>query len=73
MTDPSPLPEAGDRMTVVRGAVGGIGVEPAEKREIRRFTDEIVIDAVAKKEIAAIEDPFVFNPAGRVLPVVRDA
>lgn len=38
MTDPSPPPEAADIMTVVHEAVGGIELEPAEKREIWRFT-----------------------------------
>jgi len=38
MTDPSPPPEAGEIMTIVHGAVGGIELEPAEKREIWRFT-----------------------------------
>ncbi|WP_277555848.1 hypothetical protein [Halobaculum limi] len=38
MTDPSPPPDAGDIMTVVHKAVGGIDLEPAEKREIWRFT-----------------------------------
>ena len=38
MTDPSPPPDAGDIMTVVHEAVGGIELEPAEKREIWRFT-----------------------------------
>jgi len=38
MTDPGPPPEAADIMTVVHKAVGGIELEPAEKREIWRFT-----------------------------------
>ncbi|WP_256301711.1 hypothetical protein [Haloarchaeobius salinus] len=38
MTDPSPPPDAADIMTVVHEAVGGIELEPAEKREIWRFT-----------------------------------
>jgi hypothetical protein len=38
MTDPSPPPEAADIMTVVHEAVGGLELEPAEKREIWRFT-----------------------------------
>ena len=38
MTDPGPPPEAADIMTVVHKAIGGIELEPAEKREIWRFT-----------------------------------
>ncbi|MDQ2055932.1 hypothetical protein [Halobellus sp. H-GB7] len=38
MTDPSPPPDAADIMTVVHEAIGGIALEPAEKREIWRFT-----------------------------------
>ncbi|GAB3662914.1 hypothetical protein [Halopiger thermotolerans] len=38
MTDPSPPPDAGEIMAVVHEAVGGIELEPAEKREIWRFT-----------------------------------
>jgi len=38
MSDPSPPPDAADIMTVVHEAVGGIELEPAEKREIWRFT-----------------------------------
>jgi len=38
MTDPSPPPDAADIMTVVHEAVGGLELEPAEKREIWRFT-----------------------------------
>ncbi|QZP39183.1 hypothetical protein [Halobaculum magnesiiphilum] len=38
MTDPSPPPDAGEIMTVIHEAVGGIELEPAEKREIWRFT-----------------------------------
>ena len=38
MADPSPPPDAGEIMTVVHEAVGGIELEPAEKREIWRFT-----------------------------------
>jgi len=38
MADPSPPPDAADIMTVVHEAVGGIELEPAEKREIWRFT-----------------------------------
>lgn len=38
MTDPSPPPDATDIMRVVHEAVGGIELEPAEKREIWRFT-----------------------------------
>jgi hypothetical protein len=38
MSDPSPPPEAADIMTVVHETVGGIELEPAEKREIWRFT-----------------------------------
>ncbi|WP_262174482.1 hypothetical protein [Haloarcula laminariae] len=38
MTDPSPPPDATDIMTVVHKAIGGIELEPAEKREIWRFT-----------------------------------
>jgi hypothetical protein len=38
MTDPSPPPDAADIMTVAHEAVGGIELEPAEKREIWRFT-----------------------------------
>ena len=38
MTDPSPPPDSGEIMTVVHEAVGGIELEPAEKREIWRFT-----------------------------------
>ncbi|WP_138005482.1 hypothetical protein [Halalkalirubrum salinum] len=37
MTDPSPPPDAADIMTVVHEGVGGIKLEPAEKREIWRF------------------------------------
>ncbi|MFB6228029.1 MAG: hypothetical protein ABEH88_05525 [Halobacteriales archaeon] len=37
MTDPSPPPDAGEIMAVVHEAVGGIELEPAEKREIWRF------------------------------------
>jgi hypothetical protein len=37
MTDPNPPPNAADIMTVVHEAVGGIELEPAEKREIWRF------------------------------------
>ena len=38
MSDPGPPPDATDIMTVVHEAVGGIELEPAEKREIWRFT-----------------------------------
>lgn len=38
MSDPSPPPDAGEIMTVVHEAVGGVELEPAEKREIWRFT-----------------------------------
>jgi hypothetical protein len=38
MTEPSPPPDAEDIMTVVHKAVGGIELEPAEKREIWVFT-----------------------------------
>ncbi|WP_129115951.1 hypothetical protein [Halegenticoccus tardaugens] len=38
MSDPRPPPDAADIMTVVHEAVGGIELEPAEKREIWRFT-----------------------------------
>jgi len=38
MSDPSPPPDAADIMTVVHKAVGEIELEPAEKREIWRFT-----------------------------------
>ncbi|ADE05206.1 MULTISPECIES: hypothetical protein [Haloferax] len=38
MSDPSPPPDAADIMTVVHEAVGGLELEPAEKREIWRFT-----------------------------------
>ena len=38
MTDPSPPPDAGEIMAVVHEAVGGIELEPAEKRKIWRFT-----------------------------------
>ena len=38
MTDPSPPPDAAGIMTVVHEAVGGIELEPAEKRGIWRFT-----------------------------------
>lgn len=38
MSDPSPPPDAADIMTLVRDAVGGIELEPAEKREVWRFT-----------------------------------
>ena len=38
MADPSPPPDAADIMKVVHEAVGGIELEPAEKREIWRFT-----------------------------------
>jgi hypothetical protein len=38
MSDPSPPPGAADIMTVVHEAIGGIELEPAEKREIWRFT-----------------------------------
>jgi len=38
MTDPSPPPDATDLMTLVHEAVGGIELEPAEKREIWRFS-----------------------------------
>lgn len=38
MSDPSPPPDAADVMTEVHEAVGGIELEPAEKREIWRFT-----------------------------------
>ncbi|MFC6613705.1 hypothetical protein ACFQAS_01810 [Halopenitus salinus] len=38
MADPSPPTEAADIMTVVHEAVGGIELEPAEKRDIWRFT-----------------------------------
>ncbi len=38
MSDPSPPPDAADIMTVVHEAVGGIELDPAEKREIWRFT-----------------------------------
>ncbi|WP_117595400.1 hypothetical protein [Haloprofundus halophilus] len=37
MSDPSPPPDAADIMTVVNEAVGGLELEPAEKREIWRF------------------------------------
>ena len=38
MSDPSSPPHAAEIMTVVHEAVGGIELEPAEKREIWRFT-----------------------------------
>lgn len=38
MSDPRPPPDAADLMTVVHEAVGGIELEPAEKREVWRFT-----------------------------------
>jgi len=38
MTNPSPPPDAADIMTVVHEAVGGLELEPAEKRAIWRFT-----------------------------------
>ena len=38
MSDPCPPPNATDIMSVVHKAVGGIELEPAEKREIWRFT-----------------------------------
>ncbi|MFC7208963.1 hypothetical protein ACFQL3_00230 [Natronoarchaeum sp. GCM10025321] len=37
MTDPSPPPDAANIMAVVHEAVGGIELEPAEKREIWQF------------------------------------
>lgn len=37
MSDPSPPPDAADIMTIVHQAVGGLELEPAEKREIWRF------------------------------------
>jgi len=40
MTDPSPPPGATDIMMVVHEAVGGLELEPAEKREIWRFTQQ---------------------------------
>jgi len=38
MTDPSPPPDATEIMTVIHEAIGGIELEPGEKREIWRFT-----------------------------------
>ncbi len=38
MSDPTPPPDAVDIMTVVDEAIGGIELEPAEKRDIWRFT-----------------------------------
>jgi len=38
MTDPSPPPDAAEIMTVIHEAIGGIELEPGEKREIWRFT-----------------------------------
>ncbi|PHQ47778.1 hypothetical protein DJ68_00035 [Halorubrum sp. C3] len=38
MSDPSPPPDAADIMAVVDEAVGGIELDPAEKRAIWRFT-----------------------------------
>jgi hypothetical protein len=38
MVDPTPPPDATDVMTLVHEAVGGLELEPAEKREIWRFT-----------------------------------
>lgn len=38
MSDPSPPPDAADIMALVHEAVGGLELEPAEKREIWRFT-----------------------------------
>lgn len=38
MSEPGPPPDAADIMAVVHEAVGGIELEPAEKREIWRFT-----------------------------------
>lgn len=37
MSDPSPPPDAADIMAIVHEAVGGLELEPAEKREIWRF------------------------------------
>jgi len=38
MSDPSPPPEAAEIMAVVHEAVGGLELDPGEKREIWRFT-----------------------------------
>ncbi len=38
MSDPSPPPDATEIMTVVHDAIGDLELEPAEKREIWRFT-----------------------------------
>lgn len=38
MSDPSPPPDAADIMVLVHEAVGGLELEPAEKRNIWRFT-----------------------------------
>jgi len=38
MSDPSPPPDAAEIMAVVHEAVGGLELEPSEKREIWRFT-----------------------------------
>jgi hypothetical protein len=38
MSAPSPPPDAAEIMAVVHEAIGGIELEPAEKREIWRFT-----------------------------------